>query len=149
MDTAAAVGTQQPQPQSRVFLDDDDETEDEDLDVDETDDEEDMGAAGAGEAATATSPAATTADPWARQLRSNTRAATSSSSTVADTEAEEVASAEVAVEADERDTAMLTRYGVLRGGCSRCRGGGKKRRCPESCYVSGARKFVRLMVELD
>ena len=66
-----------------------------------------------------------------------------------DTEAEEVASAEVAVEADERDTAMLTRYGVLRGGCSRCRGGGKKRRCPESCYVSGARKFVRLMVELD
>ena len=110
VDTAAAVATQQPQPQRRVFLDDDDETEDEDLDVDETDDEEDMGAAGAGEAATATSPAATTADPWARQLRSNTRAATSSSSTVADTEAEEVASAEVAVEADERDTAMLTRY---------------------------------------
>ena len=149
VDTAAAVATQQPQPQRRVFLDDDDETEDEDPDVDETDDEEDMGAAGAGEAATATSPVATTADPWARQLRSNTRAATSSSSTVADTEAEEVASAEVAVEADERDTAMLTRYGVLRGGCSRCRGGGKKRRCPESCYVSGARKFVRLMVELD
>ena len=34
---------------------------------------------------------------------------------------------------------------VTRGGCSKCRGGGKKKRCPRSCYVYGPRKFARVL----
>lgn len=32
-----------------------------------------------------------------------------------------------------------------RGGCSKCRGGGKIKRCPRSCYVHGPRKFARVL----